>query len=287
LKPQNSPDLKQSKESVREEWSAVAEARRKWDDVSMVVGRPATEAIVEAARVKAGMNVLDLASGAGEPSLALAEAVGPEGRVTATDLVPELLSIAEKKARERGLRNMTFRQADAESLPFADRTFDAVTCRFGVMYFPDVRRALREVLRVLKPGGQGTFAALGPMEQSSQFRSTFGVFLKYARPPHPEPGALIPFRFAKAGALSAELQRADFKAVHEEYRTLPWLFPGPPDLTWDFIRETAAPFHSLFESFAPSEREKVIEEVLGEIGRHFDGQRVSFSTVIVLSRGRR
>ncbi len=286
MNAQNRPGQQPSKESVREEWSAVAGARRKWDAVHMVVSRPATLAIVEAARVKPGMNVLDLASGPGEPSLALAEAVGPEGRVTATDLVPELLAIAEEKARERGLRNMIFRQADAESLPFPDRSFDAVTCRFGVMYFPDVQRALREVRRVLKTGGQATLADHGPMEQSSFFMTTFGIFLKYARPPHPEPAALLPFKFAKAGTLAAALGGAGFRAVHEECRTLPWPFPGPPGQAWDFIRETAAPFRPLFESFVPREREEIVKDALGEMGRLYDGQRVNFTTVIVLASGR-
>src|SRR5205085_10183488 len=109
--------------------------------------------------------VLDVASGPGEPALSIAAAIAPTGgHVTATDLVPEMLDAATTNASERGVTNVTFQQADAEALPFPDAAFDAVTCRFGVMLFPDVQQARGEMRRGLKPDGQLGGTGWGPRE---------------------------------------------------------------------------------------------------------------------------
>src|SRR5439155_5325472 len=114
-----------------------------------------------------GLDVLDLASGTGEPALTLAPLVLPGGTVTATDLLPEILAVAEEQAAQQGRANLRCGVADAGDLPFADASFDRVTCRFGVMFFPDVPRALREVCRVLRPGGRAAFTAWGPAAEQT------------------------------------------------------------------------------------------------------------------------
>ena len=75
------------------------------------------------------------------------------GFVALQKLVPEMLDAARRNAAVQGLDNVEFRIADAESLPFSDGKFDRVTCRFGIMFFPDIPRAMAEIRRVLKPGG--------------------------------------------------------------------------------------------------------------------------------------
>src|SRR5579863_7846926 len=94
-------------------------ASEKWKAKSAAMGRDVTEALVEYARPKTGMNVLDLASGTGEPAISLAARVGSEGHVTALDLSSELLQIAAERARERGFTNFSTQQADAQELPFS------------------------------------------------------------------------------------------------------------------------------------------------------------------------
>ena len=138
-------------------------AADKWKAKSAALGRSVTEGLVEYARARPGMQVLDLASGTGEPAITLAGIVGSQGHVTALDLSSELLRIASDRARKRGLNNITFQEADAHALPFADKAFDLATCRFGVMFFKDVTHALRELARVLRPGARACFAAWGPL----------------------------------------------------------------------------------------------------------------------------
>src|ERR1039457_5275109 len=140
-------------------------AAEKWKAKSAAMGGAVTQALVEYACPLPGMKVLDLASGTGEPAISLAERVGPQGSVAAVDQSAELLEIAAERARNKKLANLTTQQADAHTLPFADKNFDLATCRFGVMFFADAKQALTELRRVLKPGARACFAAWGPVEQ--------------------------------------------------------------------------------------------------------------------------
>ncbi len=107
--------------------------------------------LVELAHVQQTDRVLDVATGTGHTAFALAS----HGReVIAIDVTPEMLSEAEKLKSELGLWNVEFRLADAHDLPFDDESFDVATCRRAAHHFADIRRALREMRRVLRPGGR-------------------------------------------------------------------------------------------------------------------------------------
>ena len=110
-------------------------------------GDNATKLLAQAAQLRKRMRVLDIASGAGDPAITLAENIGPEGRVIAIDLVLKRVCEAKQNARIKGLNRLNFLQADAQTLPFSDHAFDVITCRFGAIYFPDVEKAMEEALR--------------------------------------------------------------------------------------------------------------------------------------------
>ncbi len=106
--------------------------------------------------------VLEVASGTGIVTRALREALPASVEITATDLNQPMLDIA--RGHLAGARGIQWEIADATSLPFADASFDAVVCQFGVMFFPDKARAAREALRVLRPGGSWMFSVWGAFE---------------------------------------------------------------------------------------------------------------------------
>jgi ubiquinone/menaquinone biosynthesis C-methylase UbiE len=107
--------------------------------------------LVELAEPQSHWRVLDIATGGGHTALALAPHVG---EVVATDLTRAMLDAARAFLESRGTRNVSFREADATSLPFGEGEFDLVTCRIAAHHFPDVAGFVREVLRVLRPGGR-------------------------------------------------------------------------------------------------------------------------------------
>lgn len=107
--------------------------------------------IVELARPRSNWIALDIATGAGHAAFAIAPHVAS---VIATDLTPEMLEQAERLKSERGIGNTEFREADVHALPFDDNEFDLVICRLAAHHFSDIKLALREMRRVLKPGGR-------------------------------------------------------------------------------------------------------------------------------------
>jgi demethylmenaquinone methyltransferase/2-methoxy-6-polyprenyl-1,4-benzoquinol methylase len=112
---------------------------------------------VDLSGIREGQRVLDVCSGTGELSFLLARKVGPSGSVVGADFCENMLSLARKKAGGNWA-NLNFIFSDAKSLPFPDATFDAVTVSFGMRNIPDTMIALKEIGRVLRPGG--TFVCL-------------------------------------------------------------------------------------------------------------------------------
>lgn len=261
-------------------------ASEKWKAKSAAMGQPVTEALVEYARPRPGMRVLDLASGTGEPAITLAMRVGAEGRVTALDLSSDLLEIAEKRARARGLENFTTQQADAHALPFAEDSFDLATSRFGVMFFRDVELSLRELHRVLKPGARACFLAWGPFDQP-YWQSMMGVVHRHVAGPLLEPGGPNPFRFAEPGSLSAVLQKTGFEGVEEETRTLPWGWPGPAEEVWEQNRSVAVPFRPMLDRVREDQWPKIDHEIRKRVTQYWDGEKIEFGATVVLAAGKK
>ncbi len=277
-------DPESFRERVCQDWTDGVAAWRKWYPELVTQGREATAAIVEASGVKPGVTVLDLASGTGEPALTLAEVVGDRGRVIATDLVPGMLDVIEEHVERLKLTNITCEQADPEHLQFDDKSFDAVTCRFGVMFFPSVERAMHEIYRVLKPAGRTAIAVFGP--ENPYFESTSGVARRRAKLPPPEPDAPTPFRFARSGSLTEELQAVGFQNVEEHLHTIPWVFEGGTKRCWEFIRELTAPaFKAIFDAIPAEENEDVVREILEAIEKYRVGENIDFTAQIIIATG--
>jgi SAM-dependent methyltransferase len=261
-------------------------ASEKWKAKSAAMGTPVTEALVEYARPVPGSRVLDLASGTGEPGITLATRVGPEGSVTALDLSQDLLEIAEKRARSRGLKNFSTQPGDAHSLPFPDDNFDLGTSRFGVMFFRDPRKALGELRRVLRTGARACFLAWGRFDQP-YWKSMMGVVHRNVGGPLLPPDGPNPFRFAERGSLSEMLRLSGFRSVEEQTVTLPWVWPGPADEVWQQMKAVAVPFRPLLDR-VPAERWPEIDaEVSREVTRYFDGEKISFGAEVILASGRK
>jgi len=271
---------------ARSPWGASYRliAAEKWKAKSAAMGKDVTRAFVEYARPEPGMKVLDLASGTGEPAISIASQVGADGHVTAMDLSPELLEIAESRARERGLTNFSVQHADAHHLPFADQSFDLITCRFGVMFFTDADQALRECHRVLKPHSRACFVAAGPFDQP-YWSSTMAIVHRHVGGPVLAPGGPDPFRFSGPGSLSAALRGAGFADIEERTETLPWTWPGPVEEVWEYAQAMSTHFQPLLNRIPPEKRDQITRDVHAAIRKYVDGDSVKFGAVLVLASG--
>jgi len=263
--------------------TALTEAWRRWTPKQTVLLEESTRAMIRAGGIERGMQILDLASGPGNPALQLAAAVAPDGLVTATDVSADMVASAEENARRAGLANMRFRQVDAQAIPFEPASFDVVTCRFGIMYFPDVDRALREVHRVCRPGGRVVFVSWGH-EAQPYFASTHGVVAKHMRVPL-SPGAPNTFAFARPGSLGEALARAGFDQIQEQALTIEMVWPGPPAELWQFFQEVTASFAEMKRNL-PDDWDRISGEAEAALSAYARDGGVHLPGLINMASGR-
>lgn len=267
-------------------WNSFARtnASDRWRKPSAMMGTPLTEYIVREARVEQGMRVLDVASGTGEPAISIATQLGGTGEVVATDISPEPLKVGEGRARQRGLVNIRFQNADVHSLPFEDASFDRVTSRLGLMFFADLPGALHEIRRVLKPGGRFAAIAWGPMQQP-YFETTIGTILKMFPDLHLPPSGLAMFKFGEVGTLAHLLGKAGFSEAQDELREIDWSWPGSPEDVWEYFQAVTIPFAPLLKAVPESQRGELNRRVVEAMARYHDGENVRFGGKFIVATG--
>src|SRR6202050_2258034 len=150
----SNPDDLKIKGQQKAAWDDSAEGWKRWWPAFERAAQLVNDRLVELANVRAGARVLDIATGSGEPALTAARAVGQSGRVIAVDMSPAMLAIARERVGALGLSNVELIESDAESLSLDADSFDAVLCRWGLMFMPDLDGVLRGMHRALKPGGR-------------------------------------------------------------------------------------------------------------------------------------
>jgi ubiquinone/menaquinone biosynthesis C-methylase UbiE len=157
-------------------------------------------------------DILETAAGTGAVTRALADILPRTVRITATDLNQPMLDFG---AVLPGLQRVCWRQADAQVLPFGDKTFDAVLCQFGFMFFPDRHVAFAETRRVLKPGGRLLFSVWDGLENNPlghiAHQTVFTLF-----PILPEESALLPYVYHDPATIKADVSRAGFNEITVE-----------------------------------------------------------------------
>src|SRR5260370_10567325 len=153
------------KAQQREQWSNVAQGwRRRWAAFEQGA-QPLSDRMMTLAHVAPGQRVLDVATGIGEPAMTAARQVGPSGSVVAIDQAPQMLAVARERMQAAGIRTVEFVEGDAEapSLPLAH--FDAVVCRWGLMFFHDPVGARARFRNSLVPRGWLAAAIWGSPER--------------------------------------------------------------------------------------------------------------------------
>jgi demethylmenaquinone methyltransferase / 2-methoxy-6-polyprenyl-1,4-benzoquinol methylase len=173
-------------EQVREMFASIARRYDAANEVlSLGVHRGWRRAAVRLSGALPGDRVLDCATGTGDLALAFKRVVGPTGEVIGSDFCAEMLAPAPEKARRAGLE-VRFEVADALALPYPDRSFDVASIAFGIRNVDDPVRCLREMARVVRPGGRVAVLEFG------QPRGPFGaLFRVYSRQVMPMIGGLL------------------------------------------------------------------------------------------------
>ena len=219
--------------------------------------------------------------------MTIADTVGRGGSVMCTDAVAEMVAAAEAEAKRRGLANVEFRQCVADSLPFDDNTFDASVSRLGVMFFPDVPAALREMLHVIKPSGALCFVVWGNSEHNPFTSVVTKVMSRNVEMPAVGPDDPGAFRFAEPGKLAALLAQAGGVDVRERELNFRIEAPISVEQYWELRTATSGTLREKLATLPEDEARRAALEVQESVHEFFPNGQMSFPAQMLLVSGRK
>jgi ubiquinone/menaquinone biosynthesis C-methylase UbiE len=246
-------------------WASVAPAWQTHAEYADARGAAITARMLELAAPGPGARVLELACGAGGVGLAAAGRVGPDGEVVLSDVVPEMTAIAG--ARANGLHNVRTRVLDLERVDEPDASYDVVLCREGLMFALDPEAAVREIARVLRPGGRVALAVWGPRLRNPWLHVLFETVSAHLGEPVPPPGIPGPFALDDPSRLGGLLAGAGLTEVVVEEVETPLRDPSF-EQWWTRTAALAGPLAGRIAALPPSAR-AALEASLREAVRPF------------------
>lgn len=221
-----------------------------------------------------GERIADLGCGPGLSAVALGAEVGPDGWVGAVDIVPQLAAAAQRRIADAGVHGAgvtaDVATADLASVAGRGRPFDAAHSRFGLMFFPDPKRAFANIFRAIRPGGRLAASVWQHLDSNPWMMLTTATavqILGMDRPPLPEPGGPGPFSLADPDATTALLTGAGFTAVALESVDAPFLFEGDGTAAAERVL-SAGPLGSVFLAADDIRRRDVIAGVVDALRHH-------------------
>ena len=266
-------------------WNENAKYWIHYSDTIRKMFAPLTAALIEHAKIDEGQTVLDVAGGSGEPGLTIAERVGPDGSVTCTDAVTEMVEAARDEATRRGLANVQFRECTADALPFPDNSFDATVCRLGIMFVPNPLAAVREMLRVTRPGGKLALAVWHTSEVNPFCYVVTNVMAQHVDSPAADPDAPNAFRFAETGKLADVLTEAGAREVEERVVKFNIQAPISAQQFWTMRSETSDTLREKLAKLSNAEQAQIASEVEQEVKEFFPHGEMDFPTQMILVTG--
>ncbi|HEX2185038.1 MAG TPA: class I SAM-dependent methyltransferase, partial [Chloroflexota bacterium] len=272
------------KAEQRRQWDATAGELRGWWPVFEGFMTPVTQSMLDHARLQAGAQVIDVASGFGEPALTVARLVGPKGRVVATDLSAAMLAVAGERARALGLDNLGFAEMDAEKPAFPQGSFDAVVCRLGLMFLPHLAVALERLGGLLIPGGRLVAAVWGPQEANPWLNLALRTVVEFLELPPPPAEAPWLFGLGGAGVLEEALSGAGLQDIRRTDVALHCHWPSVGAFT---AFHESSPLRRLAASEEPARRVQAWHEVTAAATRRWGDGPLHLGGEVVVVSGRR
>lgn len=261
--------MEEIREQQRASWNRFSPGWKKWDTLTMDFLKPMGDEIIRLLNLNDNDVVLDVASGTGEPGLSIASHL-KEGKVVACDISEGMLQIAKDNAAERGINNFEVQLCDVSEMPFTDNTFDAISCRFGFMFFPDMLIAAKEMARVLKPGGRLVTSVWNVPEKNFWATASMGVLMSNMHLPPPTADAPGLFRCAEEGMMTDLFSRAGLKNISEREITGKFKCENAEHY-WTIMTEIAAPIATALDKADPALKDKIKTEVIQLVTQKYPG----------------
>jgi len=251
----------------RQRWAAQAKGWEALADHQARDTMPVSVAMVDALDLQPGQDVLELAAGTGDVGFLAAELIAPGGTLTSSDFVPEMITVAQRRAEKLGIGNVRFRQIDAESIDQPAATLDGVLCRWGYMLLADPGAALRETRRVLKPDARVALAAWTAPDENPWASLPARELVDRGITEPPDPDAPGQFAWARDGVIAEQLDAAGFG----EHRVEPVDFAMRFDSfeAWiDALRGWALRFRAALDGLDEDTRAGVLQSVAANAVSH-------------------
>ena len=264
-------DLDTYRQQSRETWGQMApgwETRREW--LIAITGR-VNDWLADKADPQPGQTFLDIAAGTGDLGFAVAERVGPEGRVISTDFAPEMVDVARRQSEARGLTNVEHRVLDAENMDLDDDSVDGVVCRWGYMLMADPAAALRETRRVLRDGGRLAFAVWGTPDRNPWVAVPGMTLIQRGHMPPPEPGAPGIFAMAEPARIRELVTGAGFAEPALEELEMEYVWRDESDL-WETHLTMSGPLARVLLELPEAERAATREAIVENMAAFRDDE---------------
>jgi SAM-dependent methyltransferase len=251
-------------------------------------GAPKTQyyaaALVDLVAPAPGAQVLDIATGTGVVAIEAARRVGPTGSVIATDYVAEWAPYVADSAVDAGVANVTFEVMSAEALALPDDAFDTVLCQFGLMFVPDKLLALREMHRVLKPGGTLGLAVWSVAERVGLFTVSNVVGAAFPPPPGPPPAS--PLNLGEPGLIERLVTEAGFTSVSAQPFSYAFDVPSAESEWERWTGDLTNPMASRVMELPVEEREALHDQVIAVLERYRVGDviRITSEAIFVTAQ---
>lgn len=250
----------------------TAEGWVKWHSWMELAFGPVTRWVLEAVRAAPGTRALDLGCGTGIPALALAQAIGPAGNVTAIDVDADMLAGASENARRQGLENLQVREMNVDQLEFGEGSFDLVTSTFLLMFRPDPLATVRGVRRVLEPKGRLAVVVWDTAEKNPFFTSVFEPVRRFVALPPSEPKGPGSFRLG-GDELERVLRGGGFSEFRIERLAFSIAFESLAE-HWACLSATAPPVKAATEALSGHELGLLKADIAESLRPYLEGQRV-------------
>lgn len=274
-------DPTQYKVSTKANWNAVAhDYHYNWADQKVGPFKSTTE-IAKIADIQHDDKVLDVACGTGAVSKEILQLLGPDGFLVGIDLSRTALGIAKKTTASP---NCNFVEMDAENIAFNFK-FDKATCQYGLMFFPDSRKVLESIKRILNPGGMLAVAVHGLADDVPYFSTIMGPITKHIPDIRPE-GTPTVHRFGNPHDLGAELSRSGFGDIAVARHEFVYE-PGTFEEYWnDYMRSTANSIRPRIESHGRDTMDKIKQDARRLASRYEVGGSLVFPWAVLIASGR-